>query len=1082
MFARIYRNLVAGRRHSTATSVVCLCLAASCSRDARDASQPPLAPAAALSNPALSNPALSNAPRWHLVPDEIEPDVEELDETGVRRLIREGMRVLDRPDGAVELAEQVFPTGEVAPQALPQRLGGGYLFRSEVSGETLLWHAPSWLADARPVAALNERVERIVAGFDRVYLQLAHTQEVVAFDLESGALVDVGPLPPSHTYAALAFVDEWFGVVHTDLRGLLASFDAGETWQPLGVDASADVQLEALPNAVRLQLGRRRSRLTRSGELTLETDTDIEQRFSLHNDEQLAVERDGMPEPRSVYAGIALPLGPRPLQLATLHGWPLGDGSAVVASNGALGRVKLADGHLLEHTPNAYAGSDPCRAVSYGAGIGFVCSEPGRGTQIYRFEPPLALRRVAHFATPRRVSPSGNGALVVGGSCDGEAATSARGAAAGEYCTSTGDGIWRPVQVRGDLGAERVVALRDGRAVVLVPPRFGSAGTLSIVGDAVATRELRLPDAEPKTPPGKSEAKRTQRNGAEQEKRDGARSRFARMLRLGTWLDGVTQLDDDTLATWVADGTNVIGVKVRLDGSVVLPRGEAEERGDLTRTVLSGGHALEVSAAGVGFHTADYGFRWQRITLPRVLSPLAARQLQRETGTRPSVGCSQVGCSYPPWLLVGHPEANTGERAPESPELVGIAEPREADAPPRVTSTSPAYADWRLECRATGERRGVAGALERSLVRGDGARPRSGLSLGYPKALPTASSNPQIESGAYRPFWGVPGPQRSSVAARRLLLDMGHEKPVDFRAYAWGDPGETWTKNSAWVVRVATRFGPAPIWSTAVTRTPWSDWVSSAQLFGADRASRHSTEWLLQLDVDETSGVLWTNSRGTTELHLLGSDKVISSFYGVTLGKPISVAKVAETHYVATRDGASLSLHAITGGHLSLVRRYPVGHGTRATLVRTADARHLGILLHSARGNWFVHPLDREFVPGDPIVVGREQLNRTAPACNSESEGWLIRSELPLSRLGEGNSGDVLTFAGPHSDWRAFEVATKVLVSQDQLCAVELAATLRNPDARPSRGPRAEDPKSAGIPLTLSDPSGRQHLSFRCAP
>ena len=45
----------------------------------------------------------------------------------------------------------------------------------------------------------------------------------------------LGPLPSASSYGLLAFADGWRAVVDTDMRGPLATFDAGATWRSLPV-------------------------------------------------------------------------------------------------------------------------------------------------------------------------------------------------------------------------------------------------------------------------------------------------------------------------------------------------------------------------------------------------------------------------------------------------------------------------------------------------------------------------------------------------------------------------------------------------------------------------------------------------------------------------------------------------------------------------------------------------------------------------------------------------------------------------------------------------------------------------------
>src|SRR5690606_37849510 len=116
-----------------------------------------------------------------------------------------------------------------------------------------------------------------------------------------------------------------------------------------------------------------------------------------------------------------------------------------------------------------------------------------------------------------------------------------------------------------------------------------------------------------------------------------------RLLMLGLWLDGATELSDGNIATWVAGGANYVGVKVKLDGTVELPKTASSERGDLGRAALAGRFALEVSASGVGWQTTDHGFSWTRVMLPRALEPRSPTRIQRDGGLHPLLGCSAVG-------------------------------------------------------------------------------------------------------------------------------------------------------------------------------------------------------------------------------------------------------------------------------------------------------------------------------------------------------------------------------------------------------------------------------------------------------
>ena len=150
-----------------------------------------------------------------------------------------------------------------------------------------------------------------------------------------------------------------------------------------------------------------------------------------------------------------------------------------------------------------------------------MCGEREGATSLYAFAPPLGVRRVFRSARPRFVASSGNGALVIRGPC----ADDVRDAPASRsYCVRGVDGRLREIRVKGDLGAERVVALADGRIVVLAPPRPGAAGQLTVIkGAQTSTVALAIP-ADPQGHGARGEARHVARGLR------GARARRARRL------------------------------------------------------------------------------------------------------------------------------------------------------------------------------------------------------------------------------------------------------------------------------------------------------------------------------------------------------------------------------------------------------------------------------------------------------------------------------------------------------------------------------------------------------------------------
>src|SRR5690606_8900348 len=270
-------------------------------------------------------------------------------------------------------------------------------------------------------------------------------------------------------------------------------------------------------------------------------------------------------------------------------------------------------------------GGGTCQGIRLGKGSGFVCAQERGATTIYAFEPPLALRAVMRFDEPRYVAASENGGIVVRGRCAGKADESS-----GAYCVRSPDGALREIRVRGDIGVERVVALSDGRTAVIVPPRLGAPGLLTIVdtsGRATGIK-LKLPKAEPS---------------------------MLALLKKGLWLDGFVEHKPGELSGWVAAAGPFVGVRVKLDGSVRV--GKIEN--DIDRAMLSGRLALVLGRAGLASESTDGGFSWREVDLPAD----DAQSAKKSGPATEERGCSAVGCAYGSWLRVGWRERKQKDKS-----------------------------------------------------------------------------------------------------------------------------------------------------------------------------------------------------------------------------------------------------------------------------------------------------------------------------------------------------------------------------------------------------------------------------------
>ena len=623
---------------------------------------------------------------------------------GSERLISYGLRVLSRPDGAVEQADEYLPAARGAQSLeLPSRLGGGFLFFVLSSNATLFFRASTFTGDLEPFARLDFEADQVVAGFDRLYVVSHRPERLVALDAEHGTSLDLGSLPPSPGYGKMAIVDGWFGALQVPLRGTLVTFDAGGSWRPL---SSAVTDVTAGAGELRLFGPDGTQVLNRNGV------------FSRHDEPVMASgnrENEVARALRAATAGRddAHPsrdlAGQRALKLAVLRGFRDADGSLVVASAGTLSRVRASDGKLLGSDAHAYAGSGECSALPYGKSYAFACGEGGKQTTLFSFAPPFGMRQVHTFAGARYVASSGNGALVIRGACTGPTL-----GPSGAYCIAGSRGDFREIRVHGDLGVERVVALADGRVAVVVPPRLAAPGFLSLID--VTGKEQRITLKLPQAPPSSA------------------------LLEKGLWLDGFVERPSGGLAGWVVGSEPFVGVRVAFDGSVT----SSPQESGIDRALLSGTHGLLVGRTGRAVESADGGFEWSDVDLPYEFD--AMRELHDDARLQ---GCTDVGCSFGGFVRVGWKTGNA-------------AAPLRVATLPKFTSLfQPGASRWLLRCEATGEASEPALPLG---ARGRGpGRSDDGVTAAWAPFLETAA--PALGSGEVG--FDV-GPNDSESAALRV--------------------------------------------------------------------------------------------------------------------------------------------------------------------------------------------------------------------------------------------------------------------------------------------------------------------------
>jgi hypothetical protein len=974
--------------------------------------------------------AIVGPARWFPGASTGEPRLEEEDPDGTARVVDHGLRWIEYEDGRIERATDMLPEGgTLALLRLPARLGAGFVFHTAFEGTTRLYRSLTFTGKLTPLVRLPFEVSQLVAGFDRLYAVSTRSRALIGIDVATGAVSAVDTVPNAAAYGGMAFTDGWVGAVETDVRGVLVTFDAGSVWHPVPIATTTPGVFE---QGGRVVLG------TARGAFALEASGELERIDAPGNDSAFRdlmrsfsvalpdSDEDGAPldEPRSPPRLGAL--GARPLEAAVLRGIPDSTDTAVVISNGMLARVALGDGKLLAST-RVTAEGDVCTGIRLFSGIGFVCGGRSRPTTVLAFEPPLNIERVVSFDEPRAVLASGSGALAISGGCaktQGDEAS---------YCVLSRSGARHEIIVRGDSGAARVVALSDGRAVVLVPPRLGAAGSLSVVQpDGKATRvalELTaLPEA------------------------------IQKLVVRGLWLHGFVEAPDGALSGWVAGSGPFVGVRVTLDGKVTA----GLVRPNVERATLAGPFGLAADARGDVRETTDGGMHWSELPVPAAADDMG-EATDRERG------CSAVGCGTGSWLKVGWGgDASTNDTRT-------VAEPQKAKLAPTP------FVTWALECAPTGESEGPE-----DVSRATGRRPSP---LPHFEAAARARSEfSDLESSGFRTFLGAPSPERGPTD---LGFDAGTEdQAVQVRAYAWGGRDAAWDRAGSWLVRAVDRFSTRKaVWSTATSRTPWQDAALAADAFGSDPSHRISSEWSAILDPVDDAGIVFIRTSTSMSLAAIEKDRAVVVAKNVDefqLDRPAGAVKVAGKWYLGEIPGArAFQIISLDGASLSLLSNYPrYGDDSFARVVRTSRGDALGIWV-AARGQqgttgggdtWFIHPIDLETgQAGVPYVVSHGELSHPPRACEPQDEGYVLLYEVnpSVAKIDVVDSSE-------HPGIGHFEA--KLIAGPHGLCVESIAAQVDGDPpktlvVRPTTTSHARRP----LPLVLTDRATDRRWGLRCS-
>lgn len=974
---------------------------------------------------------------------------------GGTRVLTGGYRVVTSPKGGIIAAEDRLPQAPQATIALPDRLGGGFLF---VLGATL-WRADRWLDQAKPIFTSPAPIVAIIPGLDRVYVR---TQKLtLALDGRSGQVLDLGPWPSAPHVVSYAAADGWRAAAIADTRGVIATFDAGATWRSL--DLSIDAKNVVASNN-NLAIGGIDSshaevwfELREGGSLSPLDAPPREAKTTLINVPtpprsaaltKYSVHAPFVPRPTvevptsSPTTTVTVPIdraatpsmtdgefaarifGKRPLAAAIEDGWPLADGTAVLARDGALARVRISDGALLEIVRDAFplktARCHPVTLSRSGApgAFGFVCGEPRGATILYAYDAMRGrLAELKRFDRPRVVTSSGNGALTVRGPCDedGEPPPPAKpdtvkleqlkghedagtkeeakdkphtspASAASEkptkdaepsaaerpapgmhpYCLYGHDDVWREIHVRGDVGGERVVALADGRVVVITPPpRSDTPPRLTILDkNGASTVPIVFPN-----------------NSRE----------ISHLQRLGVWLDGFEERRPGVVGGWIEAG-GIVGVEISLDGKATV----GQYILDAWLPFVSGRYGLGWTEYRRAYETTDGGMTWTSVDLPDPLVPTS--KIERRA-------CGPIGCLARGWLRIGWGESKA---KPEPSPPVAYHPPLNHLAVPQI----------RLSCEPL-----ASMPTKASLPRAQTTTSthRMNFSLGRPPVLGSFNGLSELP-----PFFSHQAPplrdsERGINVDVRELVERQPTLGSLARVYGWGPKTGEWETMGRWQVKWLSPFAGWPDVRSSLPSSPPQivlDMTRTAMTYYGSYGSANSFQFATG---DDPSHALLVGKRATREgtIFELEADRSPVEIHRAD-GEPFDMiegtVRAAGRWFVATTSTSTMSetiIWQVEGATARELVRIPRASAAtqsssygRVRLARRTDGRAIGLIVdgqptpeRAANVRWAV-PIDLESgAVGEPEPLGYVDLaGQTLDAC-VDDVGWVVDTPLPASTV-----------------------------------------------------------------------------------
>jgi hypothetical protein len=932
---------------------------------------------------------------------------------GVRAVVG-GVRVVTRPDGTILTEDGRLPGAPSSTVEVPERLGGGFLF---ATGKRL-WRGASWLATPRILSDGSVSIERVLVGLDRVYLRFGGGS-LAAIDPRDGARLDLGPLPSAPRLVSVASVDAWHAIAIADLRGILVTGDAGSTWRAVPIPVEP-AEAFALGDSFRVAGRDAANRLQwwRVGpDLRAEP---VEQ--DPHHDS-----RRTHLEPASREASKLS--GTRGLAAAVTDGWPLADGTALIARDGSLTRVRLADGSCVEEAADAFA-MNPARCHPFSlatprdrGAFGYTCGEPRGQTRIYVWQAGQSrLAEVRRFYEPRQVNAFGNGTLAVRGPCQGLAGS--LGSETTVWCVMLPGGRFAERIVRG-AGA-RLVVLSDGRTAVLSPPTDGDLATvrLAVAESAEGSRESFQPVVLPELT-----------------------SDVARALRFGVWMDGFEERKPGWLSGWVDFAGSALGIEIALSGQAHL----GEYIRDAGAPLVAGRWGFVWTASRRGFETTDGGMTWTKgISLPD--------PLPQSGGYRERV-CGPVGCLEAGWVRIGWGV----EPRDVSPEPRALPAPRpQSGAPPLRLRCEPSEPVTESQARAI--RAPMLGG------QGDPVSHFPDFAQGAGPAIPA----PDVG------VWADPSSGFGSMLRAAPLA----------RVYAWGPHDADWDSNARWELRWVWPWGPAgEVRASAQALAPWPQ-LDVAR--GAMVAGGQSGWTVVGGDDPDHALLVMRRSAGTpgAQLLLLETGRAPTSVRAPpdSFEAVEAAARLGGRWYVVAsaraRDPSAAVVWSVEGAEaheLARVPRVGLDAHPRLYLSRRSDGRALGVAVEGqpdvsrAASLWMMGIDPDSGEASEPTaLVSLDAADHAVPACEGDETGWVLDWPYPASveiRMGERWTASLVGVTARIRVSAARACIESVVGSADREAVTAPEALYRTPLSRSAR--------ERELPAMVY--SAKTHFHLRCA-